>query len=82
MIKYKLRAECHRDIICLLSTIGVHFNSFQCKKIFRDWKPDCELEFETQLPFADIIHNISEIPDGHVMMETIETKAQYTGIRI
>ena len=79
MKKYKLRAECMQDIFEFTKL----FIPFMGKYILSGCTghPDVEFEFESSEPIETIMKNLSNIPDSHVMMETLQPKSKYTGIR-
>jgi len=77
-IKYKLRAELVADIFLFIQTYKIYI--FKIDK--KDYFPDTELEFESELSLNDLIKKISLLPDCHVMVETLQPKDKYTGVRI
>ena len=79
--KYKMRAECSIDLARFLTTIPVE--SFKCKRIKIKGVdfPDFTAEFTSILTISQIRRELSKIPDGHVMRETVEIASQYTGER-
>lgn len=77
MISYKLRAECTVDVSRFVE--AVHPDTMTMKK--HKLLPDCVVEFTSQLSLSEIINLMSEIPDGHVMIETVATAQFYTGER-
>lgn len=74
---YKLRAECWFDVNRLVEKI--------CPKTLKVDKPgllpDCTVEFETDLPIGLVRAVLRRIPDAHVMLETVQPVAAYTGER-
>ena len=79
MMKYKMRAECMNDIFAFTNRFAQSMNNFAihgCMHI-----PDVEFEFQSSEPMQSIMRTLSEIPDSHVMMETLQPKAKYTGQR-
>lgn len=79
MMKYKMRAECMNDIFAFTNSFAQSMNNFSihgCMHI-----PDVEFEFQSSEPMKSIMRTLSEIPDSHVMMETLQPKAKYTGQR-
>lgn len=87
MHKYKLRAECFRDIQRFLDLVLA--NSDQQLGIVIDFAtlnnggrlPSATLELETDLTLAQLSSLLNEVPDSHVMRETIAPADQYTGER-
>lgn len=74
---YKFRAECIHDV-------HLFFQLFQVWTEFRVTAllfPDVECEFKSALSLADLKAIMTAIPDGHVMLETIQTADQYDGER-
>jgi len=43
--------------------------------------PDVTLEFDSDLTLDQIKTKIKQVPDGHVMIQTIKPALEYTGIR-
>lgn len=78
-MKYKLRAECIMDITRIIDVAGVHMNNFKMDK-HKDL-PDAEFEFDIDLELSEIIAILKNIPDSHVMYETVKPIEEYTGIR-
>ena len=79
MKKYKMRAECMNDIFAFTNRFAQSMNKFAihgCMHI-----PDVEFEFESSEPIETLMEILSNIPDSHVMMETLQPKSKYTGIR-
>jgi hypothetical protein len=73
---YKLRAECLRDICVFLPRVF-----FTDCRIIPHWPAGAELEFKTTLDIEEIKVTLLEIPDSHVMRETLNFKTKYTGER-
>ena len=93
--KYAFRAECQSDVAKFLTQMAStrqtlrHFE-FRTETVYRDtsveWvqKVSSELEvtFETQLGLETLRQlMMKEIPDGHVMLETLNYQKDYTGER-
>ncbi|CAK7994666.1 Hypothetical protein POVR1_LOCUS190 [uncultured virus] len=91
--KYAFRAECQSDVAKFLTRISIqplrHFE-FRTETVYRDtsveWvqKVSSELEvtFETQLGLETLRQlMMKEIPNGHVMLETLNYQKDYTGER-
>ena len=79
MRTFKLRAEAECDIFNLFA-----HEDFRCKdyKITRELPYDPEFEFESELSIYELKTILSDIPDSHVMMETLSDIMLYTGERI
>ena len=79
MKKYKLRAEGMNDIFEFTNL----FKKSMGKYILSGYTghPDVEFEFESSEPIETIMEILSNISDSHVMMETLQPKSKYTGIR-
>ena len=76
--KYKVRAECSSDIDKLIQEITdskIVVMSREVKKPF----PDEVLEFESDYSLLELQKLCLEIPDGHVMRQTIAVAAEFTG---
>ena len=43
--------------------------------------PDVEFEFETNLTLDEVIEILKNVPDGHVMYQSVQPIADYTGER-
>jgi hypothetical protein len=84
---YKLRAECLSDINAFINNLGEISDSslveFKVTPIMVNGLrlPDCVLEVTSTLTIDDIRNVLAEIPDSHVMMETVTLKEKYTGDR-
>jgi hypothetical protein len=83
LIKYKLRAECMIDIVRLIEKIMPKKNKKvgYFKIIPDEHFPDCELVFTTTLTIHELRAEIRKIVDSHVMLQTLEFFANYTGNR-
>lgn len=79
MRAFKLRAECLNDVYNFLSSNKCcHISSWVISKRIES---DIELEFESVLSLNEITEILSEIPDAHVMIQTLSEKEFYTGTR-
>jgi hypothetical protein len=74
MRKYKLRFEAVSDVIEFIRIMGEFLHDFKSGEGYT-------LIFETDMRFSHILYNISKIPDGHVMFETVAEYDKYTGDR-
>ncbi|MBW4448616.1 MAG: protein kinase [Spirirestis rafaelensis WJT71-NPBG6] len=75
---YKFRSECEHDIDSLRQLLG--------KDVVRISKtialfPDTEVEIVTTLGLEDLRDKMRQVEDGHVMVQTLSHKADYTGDR-
>ena len=85
MKRFKFRAECLTDVTRLMNKIcypGLEIHV----KLNRFGFPDVEVELDfTNVVFdvdqQDIISNMKEVEDSHVMIETLEPEELYTGER-
>lgn len=75
---FKLRAECFHDVLHLLDKMSKNLYGF---KIERDFYPDVDFEFVTNLTSDEIIAILKKQDDNHVMMETLKPFDEYTGNR-
>lgn len=79
-MKYKLRAECSRDIQRFFEMVNPK-QVGKFKMIGSSKFPDVELIFKSKLKLNELISILSKIEDCHVMVETINLKSNYTGER-
>ena len=77
--KYKLRAECLADLVNFLKLTG----SIKMGLVIElDNKfPDCICTLETSARLDTIKKILEEVPDGHVMIQTLSKESLYTGTR-
>lgn len=81
MNTYKLRAECAKDLE-RLSVALVRAGAKATVEAEQDGQfPDCEAVIRTALSLDDLRAIIDDIPDGHVMSDTVQTVEQYDGLR-
>ncbi|MDB4945884.1 MAG: hypothetical protein JWP97_5418 [Labilithrix sp.] len=83
MTTYKLRAECLEDVLKLIERIAavdagehIEFHVARMHGLF-----DVELEISTGLEVGRILTLIEELPDAHLMQDTIKPLAQYSAGR-
>ncbi len=76
---FKFRAECERDVTEVRKIFGKEIKRINMT-IWHPY-PDIEVEIQTELSLEEIKESIEDIRDGHVMLETITLKEDYTGIR-
>lgn len=87
MSKYKLRAECLEDIYNFIKKLGetshTALGTFKVSPCIVEGLryPDCVLEFKSSLTMNEIKAILKTIPDGHVMLETVNPAERYTGDR-
>lgn len=75
---FKLRAECFQDVLILIDKLNKNLYGF---RIERDFLPDVEFEFITNLTLDEILAILDNQVDSHVMMETLRPFDEYTGER-
>jgi len=75
----KFRAECEHDVNELIKILNPHVK--EITKIKKASFPDIDVEMSAYLPLDEIQAAIKDIEDGHVMLETVELKHDYTGER-
>lgn len=80
MKTYKCRAEVIQDILGILSLAPQLFYDFSVKRI-NNCIPDVEFEFTSTHQKKEIVEYFIQIPDTHVMVDTLELKENYTGER-
>lgn len=81
---YKLRAECKHDVkqlSCILSQFTITEEKIDECNINGIPIPDVEYTFDVNQTIEEVIEIIKDIPDSHVMYQTIETIDKYTGER-
>jgi len=76
---YKLRAECEHDVNEFRRILRYDFYSLT--KTIHPYLPDTIVEIATSLALQELQDIIRQIPDGHVMLQTIALKENYTGER-
>ena len=80
MNEFKFRAECWADVenaVAALRPLGLKSISV----VFDDAFPDVEATITIPISLGKAIVALSHVLDGHVMAETIEPTAHYTGER-
>lgn len=76
---YKLRAEGLNDFLSFLQTgMYMRMKSFTIEPI---GVPDVVVSFVTDASLSEIKSKLKEVPDSHVMLETIKPINEYTGER-
>lgn len=76
---YKFRSECEHDVNELRKIL--RYNFYTLTKTIHPYLPDTIVEIATSLTLKEIQDIIREITDGHVMLQTIALKENYTGER-
>lgn len=78
---YKMRAESLKDIYRFIiafakkRTLGIY-------NIYGDGGAgDVVIEFQTYSAYKTILRTLEKVPDGHVMIDTLKLKTEYTGKR-
>ena len=56
--------------------------SIQSQQLAGMTLPDVEVSFSSSLELEDIRGRLDEIPDGHVMKESLNLEKDYTGERL
>lgn len=70
---YSLRAECTADADQLKKLVNVACAVSELSmKADEDGMPDQEIEIRTELTLDELLTMIRTIPDGHVMLQTLE----------
>ena len=79
--QFKMRAECRADVARMMKVVP--FRNMAIKSIMakKTMLPDVEVTFSSELSLMQVWTLLQKIPDGHVMAETIDLKACYTGNR-
>ncbi|MDF5738654.1 MULTISPECIES: protein kinase domain-containing protein [unclassified Nostoc] len=75
---YKFRSECEHDVDSLRQLLGK--DAVSISKTIRMF-PDTEVEIVTNLGLEALRDKMREVEDGHVMVQTLSHKADYTGER-
>ena len=75
----KFRAECEHDVDELIKILNPHIKKIT--KIKKTPFPDVDVEMCAYVSLEEIQAAIKDIEDGHVMLETVELKHDYTGER-
>ena len=75
---YKFRAECINDVLQFMEKAKFHYD---VKIVRKGVFPDVVVELATKEPLNSITTIFKEIPDSHVVLETIQPKKLYTGER-
>lgn len=76
MTTYKLKAECVQDILNFINQLvnhGVRANFGSINTLYN------ELVFETKITLDQIKALIRKVPEGQLMLQTVQPLEQYTG---
>jgi hypothetical protein len=85
MTKYKFRAECVSDVEAFkdnlreLGTFSLFVKQMQIDGIP---VPDVEVELEVDSNMEQVLDTMRRVVDSHVMIQTLELAANYTGDRV
>ncbi len=82
MNQYKFRAECRADVAKMMGEAPFENLSIQSQHLQGMTLPDVEVSFSSSLELEDIRGRLDEIPDGHVMKESLNLEKDYTGERL
>ncbi len=74
--QYKFRAECVQDVDNLKERLPGRYDVQ-----FMEGFPDVEVRLSTNLNLNEVLKVMETVPDGHVMLETVEHEEEYTGVR-
>ena len=77
MPKYKFRAECISDVYAFAEAATITKLDIRTDPHI----PDVEVYISSDLSLSQLREIASEVPDGHVMVQSINTKKLYTGER-
>lgn len=79
---YKLRAECRVDVAAMI--VAVPFATMEIVPVHIEGMdiPDVEVTFTSSFGLDGIINLLRDIPDGHVMVETVNFFGLYNGERM
>lgn len=77
--RFKFRAECIGDVLQFMDITPKPFWLWKMQQhyIF----PDVDFEFTTEMTMTEVLQTLFEIPDSHVMMDTVMPIEKYTGER-
>jgi 2-keto-3-deoxy-6-phosphogluconate aldolase len=79
MNKYKFRAECLIDVVKFLKC--AHLLAYRIENIGYGF-PDVEVTLFSKSDLTEIKRLMRQVPDGHVMIETLAGARVYTGDRV
>ena len=76
--EYKFRSECRADVDEFLELFQDQIIDYN---VTRTEFSDCEVEFSSKLHIDCLRLGMYDIPDGHVMLESLNYASEYTGER-
>ncbi|KAA5548094.1 hypothetical protein [Adhaeribacter rhizoryzae] len=76
-MQYKLRAETREDLDLVIDMFALSSYTILPHPVFSD----VELEFKTNYSLEEIRELLKDVPDAHVMRQTVALKQDYTGER-
>ena len=79
IMTYKMRAEGVNDVFEFVRAMGRNIKEYLI--IGNTIIPDVEFEFETKKSLHIVLKTLRQIPDSHVMVETVKPISDYTGVR-
>ncbi len=79
IMTYKMRAEGVNDVFEFVRAMGSNIKEYRI--IGNTIIPDVEFEFETKKSLDFVFNILTDIPDSHVMIETVNPISEYTGVR-
>ena len=78
--KYKFRSECRRDAELFFATLE-EFTASRSLTSLNFAELEGEFVLATQLSPQDLLWAACQVPDGHVLVQTLEVERNYTGER-
>ncbi len=79
MMTFKMRAEGVNDVFEFVRMFSKNIKEYRI--IGNTIIPDVEFEFETKKSLHIVLNTLRQIPDSHVMVETVKPISEYTGVR-
>ena len=76
---YKFRAECIVDVHRFLYSLAPNWVEYH---VTATTFPDVTVALKTAATLDELCSVIKTVPDGHVMLETIQPLDRYTGERV
>ena len=77
IMTYKMRAEGVNDVFEFVRAMGRNIKEYRI--IGNTIIPD--VEFESKKSLHIVLNTLRQIPDSHVMVETVKPISEYTGVR-
>lgn len=81
MFTFRFRAECPGDVLCLCRMVIARLSRIGIKIPAYGKFPDAEGYIETDMDIEEVREAMRHVPDGHVMLQTVALKPDYTGFR-